>query len=67
MIASTIPTPADLRGAIARKRIHLYLLAPHLALNPTELGRRLNGHRPLSPELALRLAELLDRWPDNDD
>jgi plasmid maintenance system antidote protein VapI len=50
----------DVRAECARRRLPLYMLAAKVGLHPVRLGRFLNGHRPLSPELAERIRRALD-------
>ncbi len=53
------PTASDLRAAIARARMPLYLLAAQLQLHPSRLGLMLNERVPLPPEMAVRILKLL--------
>jgi plasmid maintenance system antidote protein VapI len=49
-------TAADLRAALARRRIRIYEFAPRIGLHPNRLGLLLNEHAPISPSLAHRIA-----------
>lgn len=60
MIHSDSTKPADLRAAIARARIPIYVLSAKVGLHPSNLSQVLNEHRPLTPDLARRLREALD-------
>jgi plasmid maintenance system antidote protein VapI len=53
-------SPADLRAAIARKRIPLFKLAAVVGLHPTTLGQMLNERKPLTQTIAVRLTEALN-------
>jgi helix-turn-helix protein len=63
----TKPVPSDkdraknLRGRFAEQQVHRYEVAPLVGLHPAYLGNVLNGHRPLTPELAKRIADAIDR------
>lgn len=59
MLTTPTPTAADLRAAIARHRLKLYIIAPRVGLHPANLSVVLNEHRPLSPELAQRLMSVI--------
>lgn len=52
-------TAPDVRAAIARARVPLYLLAAQVQLHPSRLGLMLNERVPLPPELAARILRLL--------
>ena len=60
MTAQLAPTAADLRAALARARVPIYVVAARVGAHPATLSRRLNGHWPLSEELARRLLEVID-------
>jgi plasmid maintenance system antidote protein VapI len=53
-------SPADLRAAIARRRIPLFKLAAVVGLHPTTLGQMLNERKPLTQTVAERLTEALN-------
>ena len=56
------PTPADIRGEIARHwHRPLYLLAAEIGLHPVSVSAVLHERLPLKPELALRILERLQR------
>src|SRR4030095_13739830 len=57
----TLPiTAADLRALLARERRARYIVAARVGINPTRLGRVLNGRLTLRPELALRIAKAVE-------
>ena len=58
-MSRTRPTPADLRGEVARRRVVLYRLAARVGLHPGRLGSMLNGRVPLPPLLSARILEIL--------
>jgi hypothetical protein len=60
---SSTPSPADLRAAIARRRVPIYVLAPRLKIHPTRLGAMLSERVPLPPETAERIAEAIEQIP----
>jgi plasmid maintenance system antidote protein VapI len=47
---------ADVRAAIARDKLKLYLVAARVGVHPSRLSLIVNGRAPLTPELAQRLA-----------
>jgi plasmid maintenance system antidote protein VapI len=49
------PTPADLRAALARYRVPLYVAAAKIRVHPVRLSRMLGGRLGLSPEIATRM------------
>ena len=55
MNSNVVPTVEDLRSEIGRRRVVLYRLASVVSILPSRLSLNLNGHLPLSPELALRI------------
>jgi hypothetical protein len=59
-----VPTPSDLRALVARKRVHLYEIAPRVGVNPTLIGKMLNGRAPMSEHMALRILECLESADD---
>lgn len=61
MPVSESPTAADLRAEVARHRLPLYRLAPHVNMHPAHLGRVLNGARELTPALAERIQVAIER------
>lgn len=61
VIKTGVPTPGDLRALTARKKVLLYMIAPEMGMTPTQIGRMLNGHVPMSDEVALRLLACLER------
>jgi hypothetical protein len=60
MPSQELPTAADLRAAIARANVPLYVLAGRIRLHPTRLSKVVNGHVPIQPELASRIMENLE-------
>jgi plasmid maintenance system antidote protein VapI len=50
---------ADLRAAVARYNLKLYLLGARVGVHPSRLSLVVNGRAPLTPELARRLAEAI--------
>ncbi len=50
-----IPTAADLRAEIARRRIVIYSIAPLIGAHPVTISRWLNGRKPLPDDVALRI------------
>lgn len=57
MNSNVVPTVEDLRSEIGRRRVVLYRLASVVSIHPSRLSLYLNGHLPLSPELALRILQ----------
>jgi plasmid maintenance system antidote protein VapI len=55
----SIVTPADFRAEIARRRLRIYDLAPHVGMHPAKLGAVLNERAPLTPAIAARLTEAI--------
>jgi len=51
-----LKSAADVRAAIARDKLKLYLLAARVQVHPSRLSLIVNGRAPLTPDLALRLA-----------
>lgn len=45
----------DLVAEIARARLKRHVVAAAVRLHPTYLGQILNGHRNLTPEVAIRI------------
>jgi plasmid maintenance system antidote protein VapI len=64
MANDVTPSAADLRALLARHEIRRYEIAPAVGLNPAKLGRLLNGREPLTPQLAQRIADAIDRELD---
>jgi plasmid maintenance system antidote protein VapI len=56
-----VPTLDDLNAEIGRRRAVLYRLATAVSLHPSRLSLYLNGHVPLTPDLALRIKRALER------
>jgi hypothetical protein len=56
----TTPTAADLRAAIARRRIPIYVLSARVGIHPTNLSAYLNEREQLSPQLADRIRVALE-------
>jgi plasmid maintenance system antidote protein VapI len=54
-----LKTAADIRAAVARHKLRLYLLAARIQVHPARLSLIVNGHAPLTPELAERLARAI--------
>jgi plasmid maintenance system antidote protein VapI len=50
---------ADLRAEVARHGVKIYELAPRVGLHPATLGQVLNERRPLTSDLADRIAGAL--------
>jgi plasmid maintenance system antidote protein VapI len=50
------PTAGDLRAAIARARVPIYVIAVELSIHPSGLSLLLNERRRLSPDMARRVA-----------
>src|SRR5262249_33601001 len=59
-----MPTAADFRAEIARRRIHRYDLAAKVSLHPARLRQVLNEKLPLTPELASRIQRALSGTKD---
>lgn len=59
MLTQKTPSLADLRAEIARKRVKLYHIAPDVGLNPTHIGRMLNGVVSMSDRVRDRLVAIL--------
>lgn len=47
--------PDDLRAEMARARVHAYLIAARVRINPARLSRMLHGHARLTPADAARI------------
>ncbi len=60
---TTSPTAADLRAAIARRRLRLYHLAPVVRIHPSTLSLLLNGRRELPEDVALKILRAVEEWP----
>ena len=58
----TLLTPGDIRAALARKRIPLYLLAASVRVHPARLSPMIHERAPLPPRIAARIAEALRTW-----
>lgn len=56
-----IVTAADLRAAIARNRIRLYVLAYHTRLHPSRLSLLLNERTEMSPDVGRRILRGIER------
>jgi hypothetical protein len=56
----TIPTPADVRAALARHRVHRFQVAPRVRIHPVRLGRMLNERLAMPPEVAERLLRAIE-------
>jgi hypothetical protein len=52
---------ADIRAALARYELPLYVLAARVRVHPVRLGRMLRGRRPLPPDLAAQLLREIER------
>lgn len=59
MLSSTVP--ADIRSALARYELPLYVLAARVRVHPVRLGQMLRGRRPLPPALAEQLLREIAR------
>jgi len=57
---ATLLTADDLRAEIARRNLHNYIVAARIPLHPVRLGRVLNGHSRLTPELADRIMQAIE-------
>lgn len=53
-------TAADLRAMLARERITIYKIAAAINLHPSRLSLIINEHAPLTPELALRITQVIE-------
>src|SRR6266849_6098866 len=54
------PTAADLRAALARRRVTLYKLASDVGVHPGRLGQILNERLPLPEGLGERILRAVD-------
>ena len=54
-----LKSAADVRAAVARHQLKLYLLGARVGIHPARLSLIVNGHVPLTPELAQRLAKAI--------
>jgi hypothetical protein len=54
-------TAADLRAAIARHNIPIFLVAATAGRHPATLGRWLNERAPLPPDAAQRILDAIQR------
>lgn len=52
-------TPGDLRAEIGRTQIPIYQVASRINMHPSRLSTILNEKRPLTQDLARRIAEAL--------
>ena len=64
MSAGISPSAGDLRALFGRKRVPIYFIASAIRVHPSRLSRLLNERAPLDPDLAARILEALDAWPD---
>ena len=53
-------TAADLRAALARSRVPIYLVSARVMLNPVALGLVLNEHSDLNQELAEQVLRAIE-------
>jgi hypothetical protein len=53
------PTPADLRAAIAREQLRLYVIAARVGVHPGKLSAVLGGRRPMSSTFAVRVWDVI--------
>jgi hypothetical protein len=60
MLTSKKPTPADLRGEMARKRVRIYEIAPAVGMSPTHIGRMLNERAPMTDKVRNGLVAALE-------
>ncbi|MDO8475016.1 MAG: hypothetical protein Q7W02_02270 [Candidatus Rokubacteria bacterium] len=56
-----MPTPADFRAEMARRKVLRYELAAEVGINPGRLGEMLNERVPMPPAVTLRIVEVLER------
>ena len=61
MPAANELTCVDIRVALARANIPAYIIAAKVRLHPINLGRILNGHAPLRPDLAHRIMTAIEQ------
>jgi plasmid maintenance system antidote protein VapI len=61
MLTQTPPSAADLRAALARYRIPIYVLAAAVGQHPARVGAALSERAPLTPERARRIAAAIER------
>jgi hypothetical protein len=53
-------TRHELRAAIARTGEFAYLIGARAKVNPVRLSKILNGHEPLTPEIARRILRVCE-------
>jgi plasmid maintenance system antidote protein VapI len=56
---TTADAAAEFRAEIARLKVRVYELAPLVGLHPVHLGALLRGRKPITPDLARRIAAAL--------
>jgi hypothetical protein len=56
---ANVLTAADLRAAIARKRVPIYVLAARVSLHPSHLSQVLNERVPLTKDLSEKIIRVL--------
>jgi plasmid maintenance system antidote protein VapI len=61
MLNATTVRPEDLRAYIGRHRIVVYRLAAIVGVSPSRLSSVLNERSALTPALAAKLVEVLNR------
>jgi plasmid maintenance system antidote protein VapI len=54
-----LKSAADVRAAVARHKLKLYLLGARVRVHPARLSLIVNGHVPLTTDLAARLAQAI--------
>jgi hypothetical protein len=59
LTSGSLPSPADLRALIARRRVPIYKLAAVVEVHPIRLGRMINEIIEMPASVAQRLSELL--------
>jgi hypothetical protein len=59
-ISLQAPSAADLRAAIARAQVKVFLVAARVGIHPVSLSRRLHGRIPLEQDLARRILAAIE-------
>ena len=54
--------PSDLRAERARRQAPIYWIAARIGVHSTRLGRMLNEHLPMPPEIATQVLRALEEF-----
>jgi len=58
--AATLPSPADIRAELARRRWPLYQLAARISVHPARLSPMIHERVPMPTRIAERIAAALE-------